>query len=111
MSNMDDKDIFSTANLIKSLYPEILIIVLTPFSREVKKRMIQEDLSSIDYVFSWLGNSELLLAIIKLVEDKMNVDDDVMSTNVQTILSVEDSIHFYSSALNIEITCWKLSAI
>jgi len=99
MPNMDDKDIFSTANLIKSVHPDISIVVLTPFSREVTKRMIQEDLSSIDYVFSWLGNSQLLVAIIKLIEDKMNVDDDVKSAGVQMILLVEDSIRFYSSAL------------
>ena len=99
MPNMDDKDIFSTANWIKSLYPEIPIVVLTPFSLEVTKRMAQEDLSSIDYVFSWLGNSELLVAIIKLIEDKMNVDDDIESAGVQTILLVEDSVRFYSSAL------------
>ena len=99
MPNMDEKDIFSTANRIKSLHPEIPIVVLTPFSHEVTKRMSQEDLSSIDYVFSWLGNSQLLVAIIKLIEDKMNVDDDVESAGVQTILLVEDSIRFYSSAL------------
>ena len=99
MPNMDEKDIFSTANLIKSLHPEIPIIVLTPFSHEVTKRMAQEDLSSIDYVFSWLGNSQLLVAIIKLIEDKMNVDDDIKSAGVQTILLVEDSVRFYSSAL------------
>ena len=99
MPNMDDSDIFSTANDIKSLYPEIPIVVLTPFSREVTKRISSEDLSSIDYVFSWLGNSELLLAIIKLLEDRMNVDDDIEEVGVQTILLVEDSIRFYSSAL------------
>ena len=99
MPNMDDKDIFATANQIKSLYSEIPIIVLTPFSREVSKRVSQVDLSSIDYVFSWLGNAELLLAIIKLIEDKMNVDDDIDSVGIQTILLVEDSIRFYSSAL------------
>ncbi|MDR0546536.1 MAG: PEP/pyruvate-binding domain-containing protein, partial [Dysgonamonadaceae bacterium] len=58
-----------------------------------------EDLSATDYVFSWLGNAELLLAIIKLLEDRMNVDDDIASVGVQTILLVEDSIRFYSSAL------------
>jgi CheY-like chemotaxis protein len=99
MPNMDDTDIFATANHIKSLYPDIPIVVLTPFSREVTKRISQEDLSSIDYVFSWLGNAELLLAIIKLLEDRMNVDDDIQSVGVQTILLVEDSIRFYSSAL------------
>ncbi|GHT69757.1 phosphoenolpyruvate synthase [Bacteroidia bacterium] len=99
MPNMDDTDIFAGANRIKLLYSKIPIVVLTPFSREVTKRMSQEDLSSIDYVFSWLGNAELLLAIIKLIEDKMNVDDDIASVGVQTILLVEDSIRFYSSAL------------
>jgi len=99
MPNMDDSDIFAGANRIKSLYSKIPIVVLTPFSHEVTKRMSQEDLSSIDYVFSWLGNSELLLAIIKLIEDKMNVDDDIASVGVQTILLVEDSVRFYSSAL------------
>ena len=98
MPNMDGKDIFSTANRIKQLHPEIPIVVLTPFSREVTRRMAQEDLSSIDYVFSWLGNSELLVAIIKLIEDKMNVDEDC-DAGVQTILLVEDSVRFYSSAL------------
>ncbi len=99
MPNMDDSDTFGVANRIKELYPDIPIIVLTPFSREVSKRVSQEDLSAIDYVFSWLGNAELLLAIIKLIEDKMNVKDDVASVGVQTILLVEDSIRFYSSAL------------
>jgi len=99
MPNMDEKDIFFTANRIKSLHPEIPIVVLTPFSHEVTKRMSQEDLSSIDYVFSWLGNSQLLVAIIKLIEDKMNADEDVASAGVQTILLVEDSVRFYSSAL------------
>ena len=50
-------------------------------------------------MFSWLGNSELLLAIIKLIEDKMNAPDDTASVGVQIILLVEDSIRFYSSAL------------
>jgi len=99
MPNMDDIDIFFTANRVKSLHPEIPIVVLTPFSHEVTRRMIHEDLSSIDYVFSWLGNSELLVAIIKLMEDKMNVDDDIRSAGVQAILLVEDSVRFYSSVL------------
>ncbi|MDR2847465.1 MAG: phosphoenolpyruvate synthase, partial [Bacteroidales bacterium] len=99
MPNMDDSDIFATANQIKLAYSSIPIVVLTPFSREVTKRMSKADLSSIDYVFSWLGNTELLLAIIKLLEDKMNVDYDIQSVGVQTILLVEDSIRFYSSAL------------
>ncbi len=99
MPNMDNRDIFAAATEIKTHYPHIPIVVLTPFSKEVSKRVANEDLSAIDYVFSWLGNSELLLAIIKLIEDKMNAPDDVASVGVQIIILVEDSIRFYSSAL------------
>lgn len=99
MPNMDKRDIFAAATEIKVHYPNIPIVVLTPFSKEVSKRIANEDLSAIDYVFSWLGNSELLLAIIKLIEDKMNAPDDTASVGVQIILLVEDSIRFYSSAL------------
>ena len=99
MPNMDNRDIFAAASEIKVHYPNIPIVVLTPFSKEVSKRIANEDLRAIDYVFSWLGNSELLLAIIKLIEDKMNAPDDTASVGVQIILLVEDSIRFYSSAL------------
>ena len=99
MPNMDNRDIFAAATEIKIHNPNIPIVVLTPFSKEVSKRIANEDLSAIDYVFSWLGNAELLLAIIKLIEDKMNAPDDTASVGVQIILLVEDSVRFYSSAL------------
>lgn len=99
MPNMVDPDIFATPKNIKQRYPTIPIVVLTPFSKEVSKRVADEDLTAIDYIFSWLGNAELLLAIVKLIEDKMNVADDTASVGVQIILLVEDSIRFYSSAL------------
>ena len=99
MPNMDNRDIFVGAKEIKQKYPHTPIVVLTPFSREVSKRVAMADLSSIDYIFSWLGNAELLLAIIKLIEDKLNAPNDSASVGVQIILLVEDSIRFYSSAL------------
>ena len=99
MPNMDNRDIFAAATEIKIHYPNIPIVVLTPFSKEVSKRIANEDLSAIDYVFSWLGNAELLLAIIKLIEDKMNAPDDTASVGVQIILLGEDSGRFCSPAL------------
>lgn len=99
MPSGDSINPFNWAKGVKHKFPLVPIVVLTPFSRSVSKRIANEDLSSIDYVFSWLGNSDLLLAIIKLVEDSMNVKEDVESVGVQTILFVEDSIHFYSSIL------------
>ena len=94
-----EADIFGAPKEIKQQFPAIPIVVLTPFSKEVTRRVVNEDLSVIDYVFSWLGNSDLLLAIIKLIEDNMNAPDDTASVGVQIILLVEDSIRFYSSAL------------
>lgn len=99
MPNMDDPDMFGMARQIKEEYREIPIVVLTAFSKEVSKRLSSEDLSFTDSVFSWLGNSNLLLAIIKLMEDSMNVDHDVQTVGVQVVLLVEDSIRFYSAAL------------
>ena len=91
---------FEIAKTIKATYKEIPIVVLTPFSREVSKYMARADLSAIDYVFSWLGNTDLLLAIIKLLEDNMNVEQDINSIGVRVILLVEDSVRYYSSILS-----------
>lgn len=99
MLNVGKIDAFETAKKIKRRYTSIPIVVLTHFSREVTMKLANEDLSSIDYVFCWLGNSGLLLAIIKLLEDKMNAEFDVQQKGVQAILLVEDSVRYYSSYL------------
>lgn len=99
MPGVDITETFVGAKEIKQLYPNIPIIVLTPFSKEVSRRLSHEDFTGIDYVFSWLGNVDLLLAIIKLLEDKMNADNDINEVGVQMILLVEDSVRFYSSIL------------
>ena len=99
MPGNDIGQTFREAKTIKQLHPDIPFIVLTPFSREVSRRLANEDFSGVDYVFSWLGNVDLLLAIIKLMEDKMNSDNDILEVGIQTILLVEDSIRFYSSVL------------
>lgn len=99
MPSGDSINPFEWAKQVKKELPDIPIVVLTPFSNSVSQRIANEDLSAIDYVFSWLGNSDILLAIIKLIEDKMNVKEDVESVGVQVIMVVEDSIHFYSSLI------------
>ncbi|MDE7411769.1 MAG: phosphoenolpyruvate synthase, partial [Paramuribaculum sp.] len=99
MPGMDISETFSGAGKIKELRPTLPIVVLTPFSKEVSRRLVNEDLSKIDYVFSWLGNVDLLLAIIKLLEDRLNADKDINEVGVQMILVVEDSVRFYSSVL------------
>ena len=94
-----DNDAFSVARAIKAGFPDMHYVVLTPFSHGITKRMQNEDLSIFDYVFCWLGNTNLILSIIKLIEDKMNLEHDILEGGVQMILLVEDSIRFYSSVL------------
>ena len=99
MPGTDNNDAFDIARSIKQKYADTPIVVLTPFSHGITRRMQNEDLSIFEYVFCWLGNTDLLLSIIKLIEDKMNLEHDVNEVGVQMILLVEDSIRFYSSVL------------
>jgi len=96
MPNADTSDVFEDARLLKSHFSRIPIVVLAMFSREFTEQVKNEDMSAIDYIFNWLGNADLLLAIIKLLEDKMNAPADVENVGIQIILLVEDSSRFYS---------------
>ncbi|GMT44990.1 MAG: phosphoenolpyruvate synthase [bacterium] len=99
MLSFDDKGTFRLAATVKAEFPQVPFVALSPFSREVSLKIEKLNLSNIDYVFSWLGNTDLLMAIIKLIEDKMNVEHDVKEVGVQMIILVEDNIRFYSSYL------------
>lgn len=99
MPGVDVSETFQQAKEIDRLYPDIPFVVLTPFSKEVRRRIANEDLRGVDYVFSWLGNVDLILAIIKLIEDKKNAESDIKDVGVQGIIVVEDSIRFYSAVL------------
>lgn len=98
MPSTGSNDVFDIARGIKAATPDVPIVVLTPFSHGVTKRIENEDMSAFEYVFCWLGNTELLLTIIKLIEDKMNLESD-LKAGVQMIMLVEDNIRFYSSFL------------
>ena len=99
MPGTGDNESFDVARTIKGQYPHIPMVILTPFSHGITQRIANEDLSSFEYIFCWLGNTDLLVSIIKLIEDKMNLEHDVNEVGVQVILLVEDGIRFYSSIL------------
>lgn len=99
MLTVEGVNAFNLAQKIKESYTEKPIVVLTPFSREVSLWVEREEKNSIDYIFCWLGNADILLAIIKLIEDRMNLNHDVEEAGVQAILLIEDSIRYYSSYL------------
>ena len=90
MPGTGDNEGFDIARNIKNQYEHIPMVILTPFSHGITKRIANEDLSPFEYVFCWF---------IKLIEDKMNLEHDVNEVGVQLILLVEDGIRFYSSIL------------
>ena len=94
-----DNDAFAVAREVKAMKANVPCVVLTPFSHGITRRMQDEDMSIFDYVFCWLGNTNLILSIIKLIEDRMNIDHDIEEAGVQMIMLVEDNIRFYSSVL------------
>ena len=94
-----DNDAFTVARDVKAKFPDVPCVVLTPFSHGITRRIENEDMSVFDYIFCWLGNTNLILSIIKLIEDKMNIEHDIKEAGVQMILLVEDNIRFYSSVL------------
>ncbi len=99
MVNIGDIGSLELAESIGQVYPDLPVVVLTPFSREVTLKLHNDDLSTDYHIFSWLGNDNILLAIVKLMEDRMNVEYDVKIAGVQTIILVEDSVRYYSSYL------------
>jgi len=99
MLSVQGMDPFILSQKIKEEYEGIPIVVLTPFSIEINKKLHKGNLDAVDFVFGWLGDSNILLAIVKLIEDSMNVEYDVNQVGVPVVILVEDSIRFYSSYL------------
>ena len=99
MYNTGDNDVFTLASDLKKEGRSLPFVLLTHFSKEVYRRLASLDTSAIDYMFSWHGNADLIVAIIKLFEDLKNADNDILKVGVQSILLVEDSVRYYSTYL------------
>ncbi len=99
MYNTSDNDVFALAADLKKEGRSLPFVLLTHFSKEVYRRIANMDTSAIDYMFSWHGNADLIVAIIKLFEDLKNSDNDILRVGVQSILLVEDSVRYYSTYL------------
>ena len=99
MYNVGEPDVFTFARTIKRHHPNRPVALLTSFSKDIYRRIEEQDRSGLDYIFCWHGNTDLIIAIIKLIEDHMNAPEDILQGGVQAILLVEDSIRFYSTYL------------
>ncbi|MFP4066572.1 MAG: PEP/pyruvate-binding domain-containing protein [Spirochaetaceae bacterium] len=105
MLNLGGPDAIALARTVSENFPDLPVVLLTPASRGAVPVAAAEEVLAPEIAgggiqpFAWLGDDSILLAIVKLIEDRMNVDADVQTAGVQVIVLVEDSIRFYSSYL------------
>ena len=61
--------------------------------------LLTEDTTVFDKIFVWQGDFRIIIAIIKFLEDRMNVEHDTKMVGVQVVIAIEDNIRYYSSFL------------
>jgi DNA-binding NarL/FixJ family response regulator len=90
---------------IKEKYPELPVLLLLNVQSDIALINSNVDkMKYIDDVFIWNGDSKLFLAMIKSIEDRLNLEEDTSNSFISVILIVEDSVIFYSSYLPILYT-------
>ena len=99
MYSAGELDVFDFAKAAKQLLPECPVVLLSAFSKEVFNRIDKHDKSDIDFYFNWNNSTDLIIAINKLIEDRMNAPHDILNEGVRAILLVEDSVRYYSTYL------------
>ena len=91
MPHLDDMDVFELGQQIKDGFPELPVVLLAHSVKGIHPPPEGKDLSGIDQVFIWSGDSDLLLAIVKSVEDRLNAAADTQRAMVRVLILVEDS--------------------
>lgn len=99
MPFLGEMDARTLSRKLKALRPELPVILLAHSPRTLRLFEEQGEHPHIDRLFVWTGNSDLLLALVKNVEDALNVDPDTRRAMVRVLIFVEDSAVYCSSLL------------
>ena len=99
MYNLGKVDAFEFSRQVKETAPNTPVVLLCSFSKEIYRKIAQRDTSSIDYVFCWDNNTDVIIALVKLLEDRLNADNDILGMGARAILLIEDSVRYYSTYL------------
>ncbi|HSQ75701.1 MAG TPA: PEP/pyruvate-binding domain-containing protein, partial [Bacteroidota bacterium] len=102
--HIEDMHVVRFARALRETGVETPIVLLAYDNKERKELVTHYDTSVFEKVFLWQGDYRLLIAIIKYLEDKLNVDSDTRAVGVQVIILVEDSVQFYSMYLPLVYT-------
>ena len=99
MPHLEEMDSFSFGLKIKEVRPNLPVILLAHSPRGIYPLPENRNCDGIDKIFIWSGNSDLLLALVKSAEDRLNVDFDTQNAQVRVLILVEDSPVYYSTFL------------
>lgn len=94
MYNLGEVDAFEFSRQVKETAPDTPVVLLCSFSKEIYRRIAERDTSCIDYVFCRDNNTDVIIAIIKLLEDRLNADNDILGMGARAILLIEDSVRY-----------------
>ena len=102
MVGLDTKVTVDLSADIKVRQPDLPVFLLLNQKNNIKYfENLMSYTPSIDKLFVWSGNSEILFSIVKSIEDNANVENDTKIGLVRVILLVEDSPEYYSKYLQI----------
>jgi CheY-like chemotaxis protein len=102
MSQLADMDVFTLGEEIKKKVPGLPIVLLAHDSLPLPAQECLADFTrppGIDRSFVWSGNTDILVALVKSAEDRLNVEHDTEFAGIRVILFVEDSPAYISSLL------------
>ena len=100
MPRLADMDIFELGRVIKKKNPDLPVILLShsflPPETNISNKLQK---TAIDQIFIWSGDTQILVALIKSVEDRLNANRDTQFAGIRIILLVDDSPIYLSSFL------------
>lgn len=102
--HIEDMHPLNFAKLAKKSGLDVPIVLLAHDNKELKYILLNPEVNVFDRVFIWQGDFRIIIAIVKYLEDKLNVEHDSRIVGVQNIIFIEDNVRYYSSFLPIIYT-------
>lgn len=97
--HIEDMHAINFAKMAREEGLQIPIVLLAHDNRELKYLLLNRESFVFDKIFIWQGDFRIIIAIIKFLEDRLNVEHDTHMVGVQNIIMIEDNVRYYSSFL------------
>jgi len=97
--NLPDMDTADFGRQVKARRPDLPVVMVVFDGSWYDQTFRGAEPEGIDRIFAWRGSADVLLSIMKLVEDSQNVDRDLGIASIGIILVIEDAVEHYSLIL------------